>query len=103
MRSGSWKLHLANTNTAPGRNARNAAPAGQAQLYKLDSDLGESTNVADAYPEVVSRLHALADAMKDDLGLNGIGPGVRPLGRVSNPQPLIGKDGGIREGFDPTK
>ena len=39
--------------------------------------------------------------MKDDLGLTDIGPGVRPLGRVDNPQPLIGRDGKIREGFAP--
>jgi arylsulfatase A len=52
-------------------------------------------------PSEVARLRALADAMKDDLGLDGIGPGVRPLGRVANPQPLIGKDGKIREGFEP--
>jgi hypothetical protein len=49
----------------------------------------------------VARLHELADAMKDDLGLNGIGPGVRPLGHVDNPRPLIGSDGQIREGFAP--
>jgi hypothetical protein len=27
-------------------------------------------------------------------------PGVRPLGRVSNPSPLISQDGTVREGFD---
>ena len=34
--------------------------------------------------------------MKDDLGLKGKGPGCRPVGRVENPQPLIGKDGTVR-------
>ena len=29
------------------------------------------------------------------------GPGVRPLGRVEHPQPLIGRDGKIRDGFAP--
>jgi hypothetical protein len=67
----------------------------------LESDIGESKNVAAENPSEVARLHALADAMKDDLGLNGIGPGVRPLGRVENPRPLIGLDGEIREGFAP--
>ena len=39
--------------------------------------------------------------MKDDLGLDGIGPGCRPLGRVDNAQPLIDQDGNIRPGFAP--
>ena len=37
--------------------------------------------------------------MKDDLGIKDSGPGVRPLGRVANPQPLISKDGKIRDGL----
>ena len=43
----------------------------------------------------------LSDALRHDLGLTGIGPGVRPLGRVAHPEPLIGRDGKIREGFAP--
>ncbi len=39
--------------------------------------------------------------MKDDLGLDGIGPGCRPLGRVASPQPLISREGKIRDGFAP--
>ena len=77
------------------------ASSAEGQLYNLDADIGESKNVAEANPEVVKRLRAFADAMKDDLGLDGIGPGVRPMGRVENPQPLIGKDGMIRAGFEP--
>jgi arylsulfatase A len=97
VRSGPWKLRFA---PVP-KNAKTPDAAQKEQLYNLDSDIGESTNVAEANPEEVARLHALADAMKNDLGLDGIGPGVRPLGRVKNPQPLIGKDGKIREGFEP--
>jgi arylsulfatase A len=82
VRSGSWKLHLAKT-----------------ELYDLAKDIGESTNVADANPEIVQRLQALAEAMKPDLGMDGIGPGCRPLGKVTDPKPLIGLDGKIREGF----
>ena len=41
--------------------------------------------------------------MKDDLGMEGIGPGCRPLGRVADPQPLIGRDGKIRAGFASAK
>jgi arylsulfatase A len=34
--------------------------------------------------------------MKSDLGLKGIGPGCRSLGRVKNPQPFILSDGAVR-------
>ncbi|MDA1276699.1 MAG: hypothetical protein O2960_21995 [Verrucomicrobia bacterium] len=69
------------------------------ELYNLQTDVAESQNVATANPEVVRRLQMLAEEMKNDLGLDGIGPGCRPLGRVSNPQPLIGHDGKVRDGF----
>ncbi len=105
VRSGPWKLHLSAADRAPAKNAKNKGGAKGAtdgvQLYNLDSDIGESQNVAEANPDVVKRLRAVADAMKDDLGLDGVGLGVRPLGRVANPQPLISKDGKIRAGFAP--
>ena len=89
VRSGPWKLRLAIANQPRRRRTRprrrsDATPA-QDQLYNLAADIGESKNVAAENPSEVARLHTLADAMKDDLGLNGIGPGVRPLGRVENP------------------
>jgi arylsulfatase A len=61
VRSGPWKLHLA-----------------KKELYNLATDIGEATDVAAQNPEVVRRLVALAEASKDDLGLDGIGPGCRP-------------------------
>ena len=84
IRSGPWKLHLAKT-----------------ELYNLATDIGEATNVADANTAVVDRLRTLAAATKDDLGPEGVGPGCRPLGRVEHPEPLIGRDGKVRAGFEP--
>jgi arylsulfatase A len=84
VRSGPWKLHLQG-----------------GELYNLDTDLGESDDVAAENPGVVKRLQALAESTRGDLGLDGIGPGCRPLGRVADPQPLIGRDGTIRPGFEP--
>ncbi len=84
IRSGPWKLHLE-----------------KGELYHLSTDIGEATNVAEANAETVAKLRALADATKDDLGADGIGPGCRALGRVENPQPLIGRDGTVRAGFEP--
>lgn len=84
VRGGPWKLHLE-----------------KGELYHLGKDIAEEKNVAAQYPDEVKRLRALADAMKGDLGLDGPdAPGVRPLGRVANPQPLISADGTVRAGFD---
>lgn len=80
VRSGPWKLRLG-------------------QLFNLETDVAEAKNVAAENPEIVQRLQTLADATKDDLGADDYGPGVRPLGRVENAQPLIGFDGKVREGF----
>jgi len=45
---------------------------------------------------VVGRLLALAASMKEDLGLDGIGPGCRPLCRVPDAQTIISHDGTFR-------
>jgi arylsulfatase A-like enzyme len=80
VRSGSWKLHLHN-----------------GELYDLEKDIGEARNLAAEEAEVVKRLRSLADAMDKDLGREGAtAPGIRPLGRVAEAQPLIGLDGQIR-------
>ena len=82
VRSGDWKLHLAN-----------------GELYNLKDDISEASNVAKDHPEVVAKLQAFADSQKDDLGVKDVGPGCRPLGKVQFPKPLIDHDGKIRIGF----
>jgi arylsulfatase A len=82
MRSGDWKLHLKS-----------------GELYHLGRDLGERTDVASANPEVVQRLRALAAEMDTDLGNSKIGPGCRPLGRVTDPKPIIDLEGRVRAEF----
>jgi arylsulfatase A-like enzyme/sucrose-6-phosphate hydrolase SacC (GH32 family) len=102
VRSGSWKLRLASAaETAPktGDAPRTKVKAGENQLYNLEADIGESKNVAAENPQVVERLLALAEATKNDLGLNDSGPGVRPLGHVENPKPVLGKDDQVRAGL----
>jgi arylsulfatase A len=93
VRSGPWKLHLALADGGAGEPKGTPRP----QLFNLAEDIGETRNVADANPEVVRRLQALAQSMEGDLGLDGVGPGCRALGRVQNAQPLIGYDGAVRE------
>lgn len=55
------------------------------QLYDVDHDLGETTDLAAQHPEVVERLLAVAEAVRADLGdsLTGKKPtGARPVGRL---------------------
>jgi arylsulfatase A len=76
MRSGKWKLifpHKYRTlNGQPGGENGipvdyDSAEAGL-ELYDLHSDLGETTNLADKYPEIVAKLSKMADEMRADLG-----------------------------------
>ena len=101
VRHGDWKLQL--VADAPGAKAKGkkaAAAAGAPKLYNLKTDIGEANDVAAAHPDIVKQLQALAALQKDDLGLDGIGPGCRELGRVKDPQPLLGHDGKPRKGFE---
>jgi arylsulfatase A-like enzyme len=94
VRSGRWKLHFPHEYTTlagkPGGTGGKPAPyakatTGQA-LYDLENDIGEKTDVAARHPEVVSRLEALAEAAREDLGDSAAkreGRGIRPPGRLS--------------------
>ena len=49
-----------------------------------------SQNIAAENPEVVARLTALAGGVRADLGdRDAPGPGIRPVGRVDNPMPVM--------------
>jgi arylsulfatase A len=53
-------------------------------LYDLEKDPGESKNVADQHPEIVSRLKQLGEQIRVELGDSATkrtGTGVRPPGR----------------------
>src|SRR5262245_14994495 len=71
VRSGKWKLHLPHGyRTLGGRKGGTGgkpAPYDEVRieesLYDLEKDLGETTDVREANPEVVTRLRALAAAM----------------------------------------
>ena len=77
MRSGKWKLHFPHVYRSlegrPGGNNgrpvkyRYGVPIGL-ELYDLDADPAETTDVAAANPEVVARLSEMADAMRAKLG-----------------------------------
>jgi arylsulfatase len=61
-----------------------ASPTVPAALYDLDSDIGETTDVAATHPDIVARLDALAESARAALGdrlTNREGSEVRPPGR----------------------
>jgi arylsulfatase A-like enzyme len=76
IRSGPWKLYFPHTyRTLEGSMAGKDGKPGPykeaktgLELYNLDSDLSEKTDVAGRNPEVVRRLQMLADRMREDLG-----------------------------------
>lgn len=114
VRQGYWKLHVPHdyltVAAEPGRDGKpsnfaNMKPLGIEQsgirgiasrhgyrvepiglsLFNLESDPGETKNVADQHPEVVTRLMAAVERARADLGdsLTGRkGPGVRPCGNI---------------------
>jgi hypothetical protein len=49
----------------PGKSVRKEL---ELSLFDLESDIGETTNLAGEYPEVVKRLEAAAERMRADLG-----------------------------------
>ncbi len=92
VRGGAWKLHFPHTyrslEGAPGQDGRPGPYRDQKcglELYNLDTDVGETRNVADKHPDVVVRLQSLADVMRGDLGdalTNRTGNGTREPGQL---------------------
>ena len=60
------------------------------QLYDMEQDVQETTNVAQRHPGVVARLMKLAESARDDLGdVDRQGSGVRPAGLAPDPSPQL--------------
>jgi len=90
IRSGKWKLHFPHPYPhidepgSEGRPGKISQPKTDLALYDLEADISESTNVASGNPEVVTRLTALAEIARDDLGdslTKRKGTGIRPAGQ----------------------
>jgi arylsulfatase A len=95
VRSGQWKLYLPHTSRTLGgaKGGEDGKPAAYKplkvglELYDLDADLSETTNVADKHPDVVKRLQALAEQAREDMGdslTKRVGKGTRQPGRVQD-------------------
>ena len=90
VRKGPWKLWTCRRSFG-----EDSLETGLKELYNLDTDVGETTNVYDQYPEVVAELEPLIEAARHDLGdaaTETQGTGVRTPGYVDNPNPLTSYD-----------
>ena len=88
VRSGKWKLHLALESKK--RNWGKPEVNKPQQLFDLDKDVGESTDVSSDHPEVVKRLLALAEKARTELGDVGRhGKGQRKAGFVEKASPRL--------------
>jgi len=93
VRMGRWKLHFPHAyrtlggrgGGTDGRPVPYETGRTDLALYDLWTDPGERINLAEARPEVVKRIEALAEKMREDLGDSARkikGKGVRPAGHV---------------------
>ena len=91
VRSGPWKLAISRQSPNMGGNSNKTdtpPPVFTPTLYNLDSDIGETRDVAAEHPDVVEHLRKFITEMDNDLGVQKLGPGVRPPGRVKQPTGL---------------
>lgn len=88
VRAGRWKLHLPLDEKWV--NFSGKTQSSPAKLYDLDTDIGETTNVADNHPEVVARLRQLAEKARRDLGdWKREGANQRPAAYVDRATPRV--------------
>jgi len=93
VRMGKWKLHFPHDYRTlggrPGGTGGMPVEYDQAKiglsLFDLENDVGETTDVAEAHPDVVAKIKALADGMRAELGDSAAkqkGAGIREPGRL---------------------
>ena len=75
VRSGDWKLHFPHGyRTLVAEGGKDGLPSAYKNeqtplaLFNLKDDIGESKNVVESHPDVVSHLQALADKMRAQIG-----------------------------------
>lgn len=89
VRSGNWKLHVSYIQ----RDRIGMTQTQVTELYDLENDIGETTNVAAENPEVVKRLKELIKKTRIDLGDGPyLGRNTRPAGYVKRAQFLTQKE-----------
>ncbi|GAB5513612.1 sulfatase family protein [Rhodopirellula baltica] len=87
VRSGPWKMFLP-VDASPGHAHFNATQEPTTLLFNVVDDIACQHNVADAHPELITRLTVLADQARNDLGdKDQLGNGQRPIGKSSHVSP----------------
>ncbi len=90
VRSGPWKLFLPLKDFARHPHYTKKGEGNGPLLFNVIEDIGSERNVAADHPEIVARLTQLAETMRADLGdRDAPGPGIRPIGRVEHPVPVV--------------
>ncbi len=90
VRSGPWKLFLPLKDFMRHPHFGNGTKDNEALLFNVVEDISSTTNVAADYPDIVKALTAHADRMRKDIGDRGApGPGVRAIGQIEDPVPLL--------------
>jgi arylsulfatase A-like enzyme len=98
VRMGRWKLHFPHDyrtlNGKPGGTGGIPVPYETGRiglaLFDLQTDPGETTDVAAQHPDVVAQIQQLADRMRADLGDSATkqkGSGVREAGQLQEGDP----------------
>ncbi len=91
VRMGRWKLHFPHgyrsyVGVNPGMDGLNGPYArGETglELYDIEEDISEKNNVAEKYPEIVKKLQAFGETVREDLGdREKVGKGIRAAGRI---------------------
>ena len=91
VRMGKWKLHFPHGyRTMAGKpGGKNGIPNRYSQakigkeLFDLEKDVSETTDVAAQHPDIVAKIDAIAEAARKDLGDSKIkGSGIRPPGQL---------------------
>ncbi len=91
VRSGRWKLHLPHEYPHPDPLGGDSQPGKlitqkiDLALFDLETDIGETTNIADEHPNVVKKLLEYVETARDDLGDTATkrkGKNVREPGRL---------------------
>ncbi len=90
VRSGPWKLFLPLESFVRHPHFKNGTTNTPPLLFNVYEDIGSTQNVAEENPDIVARLTSLAEPIRRDLGDRDTpGPGIRPIGQVENPVPLL--------------
>ncbi len=88
VRSGSWKLLLPRSARPPELGWYGDMlheEINEITLFDLETDIGETRNLADQHPDIVSRLMDLIESARKDLGdKDGPGRGMRTIGSGVN-------------------